>query len=138
MAKILLMEDDFALAQTYVEALEDDGHKVSVAASGSEALVFCKQTRFDLAIVDLFVSFDGRISKDGGLILIGRLRNPLNDSTFPKDGPIIAISGSRPLKSEAAALDIAQGIGATETMSKPIDLTELLEVVRDLLPGPDP
>ncbi len=52
MATILLVEDEPALAQIIVEALEKNGHRVLNAGNGKAALQLCEQHRPGLIILD--------------------------------------------------------------------------------------
>jgi two-component system NtrC family sensor kinase len=60
-SRILVVEDESALAQLLVESLSADGHRIETAANGAEALERIGQHRYDIIISDLKMpSMDGR------------------------------------------------------------------------------
>lgn len=135
MAEIILLEDDFVLAQDYIDALQVHGHSVENVSSATEMLKRCKDKKFDLAIVDIFIWSDGRLVPDGGLSFISRLRyrSAPGTKTHAKI-PIIAISGGFTAKPRSGPLHNARDLGAVETMSKPFSTSQLVEAVERNLP----
>lgn len=133
MAHILLMEDDFFLSQEYKADLEQLGHQVTLTSNATEALDLCHVIVFDIAIVDIFVKNNGHYTPDGGLLLIGKLRSPMNQSLFRPSQPIIAISGIREGDLAASILKTALQVGANISLPKPIYVPELNELVLTLL-----
>jgi len=53
MPRILLVEDEAAIADTVVYALQADGHDVVHCLTGGEALRQSRRSRFDLAVLDV-------------------------------------------------------------------------------------
>ncbi|MDI6686593.1 MAG: sigma-54 dependent transcriptional regulator [Desulfobacterales bacterium] len=53
MAKILVVDDDRGMREFLEILLAREGHEVTSASGGKEALGFCKKHKFDLAITDL-------------------------------------------------------------------------------------
>jgi two-component system, OmpR family, catabolic regulation response regulator CreB len=53
MPRILLVEDEAAIADTVVYALQADGHEVVHCLTGGEALREARRSRFDLALLDV-------------------------------------------------------------------------------------
>jgi two-component system, OmpR family, catabolic regulation response regulator CreB len=53
MPRILLVEDETAIAQTVIYALRGDGHQVEHFHLGQEALAAARQDGFDLAVLDV-------------------------------------------------------------------------------------
>lgn len=53
MARILVVEDEPAIADTITYALRTEGMEVSWRATGAEALALLEQARFDLVILDI-------------------------------------------------------------------------------------
>jgi len=115
--KILLVEDSDELRELYEEVLTNAGHDVRAAARAEPALELARKWRPDLVITDLFMS------GMGGLELITRLRSDLT----PPVPPIVVVSGFPDAKPEALHR------GATRFETKPLDIEELLRVVRDSL-----
>lgn len=131
MVKILLMDDDVDLTSVMGEVLQNAGHVVTVAASGSEALEKLSEDRFDILIADLIVFKDNRSVPDGGISLISRLRGPMSWNLTPwmREMPIIAISGAIHNQGMANILQIAQSLGADMAFRKPTDTDELLNAI---------
>ena len=53
MGRVLLVEDDLAIAQPLARALEREGHDVQVAAEGKAALAQVRAGNQDLVVLDL-------------------------------------------------------------------------------------
>jgi DNA-binding response OmpR family regulator len=53
MGRVLLVEDDLAIAQLLARALEREGHAVHVAAEGRSALAQVRAGNQDLVVLDL-------------------------------------------------------------------------------------
>ena len=53
MAKLLVVDDDKNLRLLYEQELGEDGHEVTLASSGPEALDYLKNSRPDLIILDI-------------------------------------------------------------------------------------
>jgi CheY-like chemotaxis protein len=55
MRKILLVEDEAILRETYEVILSSDPYIVETAANGLEALDKCQRTRYDLVLLDIMM-----------------------------------------------------------------------------------
>ena len=106
--KILLLEDDTALANILVDFLEDN-YEVTQTYSMKKALQLSEEQKFDLYIFDINVP-DG-----DGISLLKELRE-FNDNT-----PTIFITAFRDTKYLKAAFES----GANDFIKKPFDLEEL-------------
>jgi len=106
--KILLLEDDTALASVLVDYLEDE-YEVLQTYSMQKALKLAEEQQFDLYIFDINVP-DG-----DGISLLRELRE-FNDTT-----PTIFITAFHDTK----YLKSAFGAGANDFIKKPFDLEEL-------------
>lgn len=51
--RILIVDDESIIRKSLSDWLERDGHRVDTAASGEEALKKCKETRFDILLLDI-------------------------------------------------------------------------------------
>ena len=80
--KVLLVEDDVALAQMYRVKLERDGYTVSVAGDGEEALGLLEQELPDLIFLDV------RLPRMDGLTFLERLR----ETQRTKNIPVVIVS----------------------------------------------
>jgi DNA-binding response OmpR family regulator len=55
MRKILIVEDEEILRETYNLILSTEPYSISVAVDGEEALMFCAKTTFDLILLDVMM-----------------------------------------------------------------------------------
>ena len=115
MARILIIDDDAEVRELAALALTRCGHVVVEAGDGDEGLAKCHQQPFDLVITDMVMP-----TRDGLEVLLA-MRNE-----FPNT-PVVAMSG---LSSRSARyLQVADELGAVETLSKPFRLADLVSVV---------
>ena len=120
MAKILLVDDEEAVRQSLANLMESEGHRVTTAACGREALRSQKQCPADLLITDLMMP------GESGYETIMKFRQKWRNL------PILAISGRGEL------LPTALNFGATHTFQKPFQPFELLSAVGNLLENEPP
>ncbi len=117
MAKILVVEDDAALAYSLSSWLELEGHRPEVVHDGLEGLQLLTSYGFELAILDWQLpGLDGveicsRYRRAGGRV------------------PILMLTQKSQNIEKAAGLDA----GADDYLTKPFDTTELSARVRALL-----
>jgi CheY-like chemotaxis protein len=122
MKRILIIDDEPQIRSMLRLMLERDGYEVFEAPDGIEGIRFYRQNPVDLIITDLIMP-----NKDGiGMII--ELKKE-----FP-EAKIIAMSGGGLNKPEGY-LKGAQKLGATCTLTKPIDREEMLRTVRETLKG---
>ena len=133
MAHILLMEDDLDQAFLFAEYLRRAGHEVAHAESANAALELLDGRSFDMIVTDIFVRSGAASLPDGGLTLIGRVRNRemMAFGAHPPM-PIIAISGGY-ATAQPDVLTLAKSVGADMCFSKPVELDLLVEEVERLL-----
>ena len=112
---ILIVDDDESDRAVLGAILEREGHEVFFAEDGEEALLEYSEKVIDVVITDL------QMPGLHGLELITMLRDL---------SAIIAISGTG-----ESQLDMAQALGATVTLSKPVDHDELLNAVAKAVTG---
>jgi len=115
--RLLVAEDDEALARFLRRGLEADGHRVGWAGSGSAALETFRQELPDLTILDL-----GLPGMDGQSVL-SAMR--LVDLQLP----ILILTGQQGLETRIRCLDL----GADDFLLKPFSLHELRARCRALL-----
>ncbi len=132
MSNILILEDDIALGYDFYNAFKERGHEVQLVSTATDALAYCKTAPICLAIVDIFIRLDDRYIPDGGLSFIAKIRQ-LHLNPALRDLPIIAISGGSLVAGENDPLKSASSIGATATLKKPIQITELISTADDIL-----
>ncbi len=123
MSKILIVEDEADLCETYTDALELDGHDVSSAGSSADALrcLVIGRMRPDVVILDM------QLSGDSGIVILGLIRR------LPRLGhtKVIIASGHPDMVKYA----ISQW-GADLFLPKPVSLTEMRQVIKGLCSGP--
>jgi CheY-like chemotaxis protein len=112
LARILIVDDDESDRMLLRTMLAGEGYETQLVADGDAALAAFHETPFDVVVTDL------QMPNMHGLELISLLR----DAT--RRPAIIALSGTGD-----AQLDVAQAIGADETLSKPVTQQQLLEAV---------
>ena len=120
MANILIIDDDNQFRTMLRKMIERNGHEVVEASDGKEGIKRYRKNPTDLIITDLIMP-----EKDG-VETIQELK---------KDFPnikIIAISGGGRLGPQDY-LHIAKMLGAQRTLTKPIELPELLKAIDELL-----
>ena len=120
MSEILVVDDDLAVLDVMSEMLRLEGHEVTVAENGADAVQCVNDAEFDLVITDLIMP------EKEGLETIADIRRSKADL------PIIAISGGGRL-GPTDYLETARFIGANATLAKPFARQELLSTVESLL-----
>jgi CheY-like chemotaxis protein len=115
---ILLIEDDFATRRTIAELLIDEGFQVVCAANGAEAVgvLHSSPVKPALIILDIWMPFMDGIE----------FRAIQRSLPSVKDIPVVVMTagGFRP--------EVAEGLGLSRVLRKPIHESELLEAVRQL------
>jgi CheY-like chemotaxis protein len=125
--RILLIEDDAPQRELFQTALEQSGYTVIAAADGQTGMRHFQETPCDLVITDIFMPHED------GIEAIFELKS-LNPHV-----KIIAISGGgswtrhgRTLGTQEP-LDMAKHFGADRTLTKPVNIQELLTLIAELL-----
>ena len=108
--KILLLEDDYNLANTLKEVLELEGYKVDIASNATEAYEKTYNNKYDLYI------FDINLPDENGIEVLKNLKNA-DDTT-----PTIFITALTDLNTMAKAFEA----GSEDYIKKPFDIDELL------------
>lgn len=122
MERILIIDDEAPIRSMIRLVLERAGYAVDEASDGVEGIRCFREKPADLIITDLIMP-----NKDG----IGMILELKKEFSFIR---IIAMSGGG-LNRPDGYLRGAKKLGATYTLSKPIDRQELLRAVRDTLKG---
>jgi YesN/AraC family two-component response regulator len=120
MAKILIIDDETAIAVMLKRMVEKGGYEARTASNGNEGLQLFDEFNPDLLITDIVMP------EKEGLELIFELRrkNPALK--------IIAISGGGRFQYEGY-LNSAKHLGANRVYQKPLDLKELMKSITELL-----
>ena len=122
MSSILVVDDDTQVLDVMSEMLRLEGHQVSIAENGLQAVEQMRGAQFDLVITDLIMP------EKEGLETIADIRKSSQQL------PIIAISGGGRM-GPMDYLETARHIGADATLAKPFGRQELITTVSDLLAG---
>ena len=125
MARILVIDDDGQVRDAIRRILERAGHTVLDAADGEAGIRLYRERPTDLIITDIFMP------EQDGIETIQQLRRE-----FP-GVKIIAISGGDRTRTMDLRKD-AELLGASRSLRKPFELTELLKAVSELLGEPRP
>lgn len=121
MSRILLTEDDDAVRSFVKRALELDGHTVSVAEDGGEAVEVLSREEggFDLLVSDIKMPV-----MDGIALALHTARD------FP-DMPILLMTGFADQRERANGLDAL----VHDVITKPFSLADIRKAVRDAISG---
>jgi DNA-binding response OmpR family regulator len=115
--RILIVEDDTALASFLKKGLEAEHYAVDVAPDGEEAGFAVTESDYDLVALDLNLP-----KIDGLMVLRGvRAKKPLL--------PVLVVTGRSRIEDRVQALDA----GADDCLIKPFSFSELSARVRALL-----
>jgi DNA-binding response OmpR family regulator len=120
MARILIIDDNDLVRAALVLLLTRDGHEVTEAVNGEDALALFRDDRPDLVVTDVIMP-----EKEG----FETMREMREIAPGMK---IIVISGGGPFGAQDI-LQLASGLGADETFAKPIHRNEFLASVSRLL-----
>ncbi len=120
MSSILVVDDDLQVLEVVSEMLRLEGHEVTTAVNGREAVSKFKAGSFDLVITDLIMP------EREGLETIVELKSS------GRSVPVIAMSGGGRV-GPTDYLETAQFIGANATLAKPFARSELIQIVTNLL-----
>jgi DNA-binding response OmpR family regulator len=121
MEAILIVDDDLGVCTTLKEELCEVGYETDFLLSGTEVFDYLKTKPVDLILLDLVLP-----EKDGYEIL-----KEISDNKI--DVKIVVLTAYADVKS---AIDSAR-LGASDFISKPYDLDELLITIRKVLQRDD-
>lgn len=115
--RIMIVEDDAALARGVARILESEGYAVDVVARGEQAILAAEQERFDLVILDV-----GLPGMDGFEVL-RRMR------AQAERVPVLLLTARDAVDDRVHGLDL----GADDYVAKPFAMSELAARVRALI-----
>lgn len=120
MPHILVIDDEEPIRDVLQQTLEHAGYDVAVAADGLEGIKSFRENPADLIIIDMIMP-----QKDG-------IETIMDLKIEAPELKIIAISGGGP-SGPKDYLEVAEGIGASHILPKPITKDALLQAVQNLL-----
>jgi DNA-binding response OmpR family regulator len=112
--RLLLVDDELDFIEPLCTRLSRRGVTCTVATSGGDALSLVAAALFDCAVVDV------KMPGMDGLELLRRLRRDYSSL------PVVLLTGHASVELGVEGM----GLGAFDYLLKPIDLDELLDVVR--------
>jgi CheY-like chemotaxis protein len=117
MARILIADDDPDVREWLHDVLGSAEHELLLAADGRQALEVVRRAKPDLVLLDILMP------EADGIEVLGQLQ---------KKGavPVIAMSGA---PAEFKLLEVAECLGASRTLSKPFQSSDLIKVVENVL-----
>ena len=113
MSRILVIDDDDLMVQSYVRALTRIGYNVDSASNGREALLRFRDAAYDAILSDL------AMPDMDGIAFLRELRR------FDLDVPVLIITGAPSLESAIKAVEY----GAFRYVTKPVPPEELAELI---------
>ena len=114
--EILLVDDEPSIRLTVADALSDDGHHVTTAADGGEALSRLSENTYDLVISDI------RLPKADGMTIFRTVRSSSPDTAVMLMTAYAAVNDAVSAMKE----------GAIDYLTKPFDIDELKVRVKRL------
>jgi len=121
MARVLVIDDDPLFREIAGEILTQEGHAATLIDDGARAPELPDHPAPDLAVVDMLMP------ERDGIETIGDLRR-----RWPRLKVIAVSAGARGLE-PGLLLRAAKALGATATLSKPLDREAFVALVRQLL-----
>lgn len=115
--RVLVVEDEAAIADAVTYALEAEGYEVERADDGERALEAAKEREYDLMILDL------RLPKVSGIDVCRKVRGS-GDAL-----PILMLTAKDSEEDRVFGLDV----GADDYVTKPFSVAELVSRVRAIL-----
>ncbi len=117
MANILLIDDFGDLREMIALFLKEQGHAITEACDGLQAIQCYKEEKFDVVVTDMSMP-----NKDGVETIAELLR-------INADARIVAISGGDRLVSPEAYLEMAKNLGVRQVLKKPFGLHQFEECI---------
>ena len=114
--KILIIDDEIAVANLLAESVKLQGHEPVVAVTGAEGLTLLDQTRPDAVFLDIVMP------GLSGIDVLRQIRQTRQDL------PVIVITG----RASSEQIDEARRLGITECVQKPFILKQLNRALQTL------
>ena len=119
MARILLIEDSPTEAAVMVQLLERNGHQVTTSGNAEDGIASCKRDKPDLVLMDVVLP-----GMNGFQATRQITRHPETSSI-----PVVIVS----TKDQETDRVWGKRQGASDYLTKPVDETNLLRVINQLL-----
>lgn len=115
MQRILLVEDDPILRETFAEIIGFESYQVDTVANGKEALQFLANQTVELIVSDV------RMPVMGGIELLHEIKTKIQDPP-----PVLLISGY----SEEYTREKVIELGAADLLGKPVNIDDFLARIK--------
>ena len=112
--RILLAEDEIALAKALVKIFESNNYSIDAVHDGQDALDYLEAGNYDVAVLDIMMP------KVDGITVLKTIRAEGNDI------PVLMLTARSEIDDKVLGLDS----GANYYLTKPFDAKELLAAVR--------
>ena len=121
---VLLVDDEADIRSLVMRWLEGEGHQVTCAANGLEAVAISSAKEFDLVITDVIMP------ESDGVQLIAEIKK-----SRPK-ARVLAMSGGGRLIESFDCLRMARALGSHVAIAKPFTRQEFLAAVAQAVAAP--
>lgn len=112
--RILLAEDEQALAKAIVKIFEKNNYSADAVFNGEDALLYIQSGNYDVAVLDIMMP------KADGITVLKKVRQSGNNI------PILLLTAKSEIEDKVLGLDS----GANDYLPKPFDSKELLARIR--------
>jgi len=112
--RILIAEDEIALAKAIVKIFEKNNYSADAVYNGEDALEYLETGNYDVAVLDIMMP------KLDGISVLKRVRQSGNNI------PILMLTAKAEIEDKVLGLDS----GANDCLAKPFDSRELLARIR--------
>lgn len=119
MSKVLVVDDQLGVRRLLFETFREDQHEVEMAGNGKEALQILEKFDPDLILMDM------KMPGMNGIDTLRQIRS------FNKEVGVIMMTAY----GDAQNMEQARDLGVLYYMSKPFDLFEMRDRVREILTG---
>lgn len=119
MSKVLVVDDQLGVRRLLYETFREDQHEVEMAGNGKEALQILEGFDPDLILMDM------KMPGMNGIDTLRQIRS------FNKEVGVIMMTAY----GDAQNMEQARDLGVLYYMSKPFDLFEMRDRVREILEG---
>ncbi|WP_425805948.1 response regulator [Desulfitobacterium sp. Sab5] len=119
MSKVLVVDDQLGVRRLLYETFREDQHEVEMAGNGKEALQILEDFSPDLILMDM------KMPGMNGIDTLRQIRS------FNKEVGVIMMTAY----GDAQNMEQARDLGVLYYMSKPFDLFEMRDRVREILEG---
>jgi two-component system nitrogen regulation response regulator NtrX len=115
--KILIVDDEPNILRSFSSLLNDEGYKTSTAAAAEAAMQCCRESNFDLILLDI------RLPGQSGIDFLKWLKEE------PYPPAVLVVSGQSDIPTALDALKL----GAADYLEKPVPAEKLMASVRSAL-----